>query len=103
MDVNQKEYDYDEIIKFTGAGGELDQVLSKLQSRLKKLREKINECEPLFHGKGNTSSIYKCYKELYDKIGTDSASGTMWFNTKNSYDLINLMNTNAVSDKNKDF
>ena len=41
MDVNQKEYDYDEIIKFTGAGGELDQVLSKLQSRLKKLREKI--------------------------------------------------------------
>ena len=102
MDVNQKEYDYDEVIKFTGAGGELDQALTKLQNDLVTLRTTINECEPLFHGKGNTSSIYKCYKDLYDKLGTDSASGTMWFNTKNSYDLINLMNTNAVSDKNKD-
>ena len=102
MNQSQKEYDYDEVIKFTGAGGELDQALTKLQTDLKSLNDRIHECEPLFHGKGNTSSIYKCYKDLYDKLGTDSTSGTMWFNTKNSYDLINLMNANAVSDKNKD-
>ena len=100
--VTQKEYDYAEVIKFTAAGGELDQALSKLQSDLKKLRETINDCEPLFHGKGNTSSIYTCYKNLYDKLGTESTSGTMWFNTKNSYELIELMNTNAVNDENSD-
>ncbi len=93
-----KEYDYDEVIKFTGAGGELDQALTKLQNDLVKLRTTINECEPLFHGKGNTSSIYKCYKKLYDLLGTESSSTTMWYNTKVSYNLINLMNANAVSD-----
>ena len=102
MDVTQKEYDYDEVIKFTGAGGELDQALTKLQNDLVKLRTTINECEPLFHGKGSDSTIYTCYKNLYDKLGTDSSSGSMWFNTKNSYDLIELMNKNAVADKNKD-
>ena len=102
MSVTQKEYDYDEVIKFTGAGGELDHALTKLQNDLVKLRTTINECEPLFHGKGNTSTIYKCYENLYNKLGTDTASGSMWFNTKNSYDLIELMNKNATEDKNKD-
>ena len=99
MNDLQKEYDYDEVIKFTGAGGELDQALTKLQNDLVKLRTTINECEPLFHGKGNTSSIYTCYKNLYDLLGTESTSATMWFNTKVSYELINKMNENAVIQK----
>ena len=82
----------------TREGGELDVALSAIQSDLVKLRQKINECEPLFHGNGADSTVYKCYKDLYDKIGTGSTAGTMWFNTKNSYDLIELMYKNAFND-----
>ena len=102
MEVTQKEYDYDEVIKFTGSGGELDQALSTLQGHLVDLYNKIKECEPLFHGKGTTSSIYIRYKNLYNMLGTESTSESMWFNTKVSCQLVDTMYTNALNQKKKD-
>ncbi len=98
MTVTQKNYDYDAVIAFTNTGGPLDQALSKLQEDLVKLRQKINECEPLYHGKDKTSSIYQTYANLYNRIGTANGGG-MWSNANNSKTLINLMHENALNDK----
>ena len=68
MEVTQKEYDYDEVIKFTGSGGELDQALSTLQGHL------VN---------------------LYDKIKESSSDNPLWLNVTNiafiSLELISLI------------
>lgn len=101
MSVTQKDYDYDAVVAFTNTGGPLDQALSKLQEDLVKLRQKINECEPLYHGVGQSSSIYATYQNLYNKIGTETGGG-MWSNAANSKQLINIMHENAVNDQAKD-
>ena len=102
MSVQQKEYDYANVQSFCNSGGPLDTALSKLQSDLAKLRVKINECEPLYHGVGTTSPVYQKYQDLYNKIGTDQTSGSMWFNAAITRDLINFMYTNAETDYNSD-
>ena len=96
-----KDYDYDQVLSFTGPNGPLDQALSKLQNDLLALRLKVNECEPLYHGKGSTSSIYLTYANLYNKIGTVTGGG-MWANAFNSKGLINAMYENALVDKSQD-
>jgi len=94
----QKDYDSEAVLAFTGTGGPLDQALSKLQADLTALRQKVNECEPLYHGKGTTSSIYATYLNLYNKIGT-AAGGGMWANAFNSKGIINAMHDNALIDQ----
>lgn len=97
----QKDYDYAQVLYFTGPGGPLDQALTQLQNDLVALRQKVNECEPLYHGKGATSSIYATYLNLYNKIGT-AAGGGMWANAFNSKGIINAMYENALTDQSMD-
>ncbi len=102
MGVTQKDYDYDEVVKFTQSGGDLDQALTSLQDNLSKLYDKIKECEPLYHGNGSSSSIYTCYQNLYDKLGTMDKQGTMWFNANICRQLIDMMYDNAKRNQDND-
>ncbi len=98
--VTQKAYEYDRVIEFTQSGGAMDQALSDLQKSLKELRVLINECEPLYHGKGQTSPVYNQYKYLYNNIGTPSSG--LWNQVYGAVLLQNDMYTNAVNDRDKD-
>ena len=98
--MSKKQYDYDEVVKFTNTNGELDQALIKLQDDLKQLRVKINECEPLYHGKGSSSQVYKQYQSLYANIGNPNQG--LWNQVQGAAELQDAMYTNALSDKNKD-
>lgn len=100
MGVTQKSYDYDRVIDFTNTGGQLDTSLNELQENLIKLKELFNRCEQVFHGVGSTSTIYKEYEKLYNKIGTKA--GGMWQVVRDAYDLENLMYNNALEDRRLD-
>lgn len=100
MDQTQKSYEYEEVITFTQSGGQMDTTLKQLQSDLKQLRTLLNECEPLYHGKGQTSPVYNQYKYLYNNIGTPSSG--LWNQVYGAVLLQNDMYTNAVNDRDKD-
>ena len=99
-DVRAKKYDYEDVIKFTNTGGELDQALTQLQEDLKQLRIKINECEPLYHGKGTGSQVYKQYQYLYANIGNPNQG--LWNQVQGAAELQDAMYSNALGDKERD-
>ena len=101
MAQTQKKYDYDAVIDFTNSGASMDSALQTLQSDLKALRELVNRMEPLYHGKGTGSSVYKQYSYLYNNIGQASSNG-LWKQVKGAVDLQNFMYNNAVYDKEVD-
>ena len=96
----QKMYDYDEIMSALSNNANLQQDSTDLQKHLKELRELINQCEPLYHGKGNTSPIYTQYKNLYDFIG--NCNRGLWAQVYRSCDMMNRIYHNAYQDKQKD-
>ena len=98
--MSVKKYDYDRVIDFTNSGGQLDQALTKLQEDLKKLRIKINDCEPLYHGKGTNSQVYKQYQYLYANIGNPNQG--LWNQVEGAAQLQDAMYSNAKSDKDRD-
>ena len=100
MDQTQKSYEYEEVITFTQSGGQMDSTLKQLQSDLKQLRTLVNECEPLYHGKGNTSPIYNQYKTLYANIGNPNQG--LWNQVYGAVQLQNQIYNNAMDDKRKD-
>ena len=95
MNVEQKNYDYNSVIAFTGPNSQLDQSLQKLQQDLKALRQKINECEDVYHGVGN-GTIFNSYNNIYANIGTGVTG--RWGNAAVCYQLITSMYANALND-----
>ena len=100
MNQSQKSYEYDEVLKFAGSGGEMDTTLTTLQKHLKELKDLVNQCEPLYHGKGNGSPIYTQYKTLYANIGNPNQG--LWNQVNGAVQLQNKIYSNAKSDKDRD-
>lgn len=101
MAQTQKKYEYDEVISFTSGGSSLDQALQQIQTDLKELRILVDRAQPLYHGKGNGSVVYKQYDGLYKNIGVVPSTG-FWLVAKAAVDLQNFMYNNAVYDKQVD-
>ncbi len=100
MNQSQKSYEYDEVLAFSGSNGKMDSTLTQLQKHLKELRVLVNECEPLYHGKGATSPIYNQYKILYANIGNPNQG--LWNQVNGAAQLQNKIYSNAKSDKDRD-
>ena len=100
MTQTQKSYDYEAVLSFAGSNGQMDSTLRELQTHLKELRNLVKECEPLYHGKGNTSPIYNQYKTLYANIGNPNQG--LWNQVYGAVQLQNKIYSNAKSDKDRD-
>ena len=100
MNQSQKSYEYEEVLTFSGSNGKMDSTLTELQKHLKELRILVNECEPLYHGKGTTSPIYNQYKTLYANIGNPNQG--LWNQVNGAAQLQNKIYSNAKSDKDRD-
>ena len=102
MAQTQKKYEYDEVIDFTSGGSSLDGALQQIQEDAKALRELIDRAQPLYHGKGTGSTVYKQYNVIYNNIGSSSKRKGLWNIAKRAVELQNFMYNNAVYDKQTD-
>lgn len=103
--MGEKLYNYDVIMDYLNTGKTMEASIQKLASDIRKLTQKVQECENTFHGKGS-GSISQAYKTLYSAIGsTNSEDGSgygMWKNVSFSAALCNLCYTNAYNQKKQD-
>ena len=102
MDGRAKQYDYDDVMAFTGSGGELDNILRDMQGKVKELRILVDECQEFLHGKASGTGLHAAYTNYYNMIGTPNTGMSFWAAIDNARKVIDLMYNSAVRDRDLD-